>query len=45
MCELSDFETELISSGDLIFNCGTQLLLQKGQVEHALLTLNPSCGP
>lgn len=30
MCELSDFETEHISSGDLIFNCGTQLLLQKG---------------
>ena len=30
MGELSDFETEHISSGDLFFNCGTQLLLKKG---------------
>ena len=38
MCELFGFETEHISSGDLIFNCGTQLLLQEGSSR-----TRPSC--
>ena len=38
MREIFDYETEHISSGDLIFNCGTQLLLQKGTSR-----THPSC--